>query len=327
MMSIRRSTPVDRPRETPNEALDCYIGAIRHIAQYAVDLDDGITKPHREYLNTLAANVAAGAPDKLHESRSVLRGLLRDYRDRAAEYLNRLREELASTARTLEETLSYFAQTDDDHEKRLRATIARLRDLSKSPEGAALAATLAAAADTIEQSLEEIRKQHQLTVSQFHVEIQMLHRRIDTLEAASVESVSFVLPRAEIEQQIQTLGPDSCIILIRVNGIHLAETRFHREVAVQLANHFSKRCRNSVPEESKIGRWSQEEFIVIVPMKKPEAATLAGWITEHLSGSYSCVREGATVRPSLQLNVGVVERGGEAPEVFLAKIRVLLPGK
>ena len=31
------------------------------------------------------------------------------------------------------------------------------------------------------------------------------------------------------------------------------------------------------------------------------------WITEHLSGAYACMKSGKTVRPTLQLTVGIVD--------------------
>ena len=48
---------------TPDMLLDCYVVALRNVAHYAVDLDDEITAPHRQYLTALAGEVASAQPE------------------------------------------------------------------------------------------------------------------------------------------------------------------------------------------------------------------------------------------------------------------------
>src|ERR1035438_9444975 len=93
---------LERCHRERDMVLDCYVTAIRNVAHYAIELDDDITGPHRKYLTSLAGEVTA-QPEALAESRATLRGLLRDYRDKAAQFLNTLREELTGTARALQE--------------------------------------------------------------------------------------------------------------------------------------------------------------------------------------------------------------------------------
>ena len=53
----------------------------------------------------------------------------------------------------------------------------------------------------------------------------------------------------------------------------------------------------------------------------------AKWITEHLSGVYACLQEGKTVRPALQLNIGVVDTApGETGERVLERVGTFLTG-
>src|SRR4051812_37463989 len=96
MISIRKSmSELERCQQERTLAMECYLAAIRNSAQYAVELDDSVTAPHREYLGVVAEDVSLGTKEALEESRATLRGLLRDYRDKAARYLNDLRDELA----------------------------------------------------------------------------------------------------------------------------------------------------------------------------------------------------------------------------------------
>ncbi|SPF52551.1 Diguanylate cyclase [Candidatus Sulfopaludibacter sp. SbA4] len=328
MISIRNSvSELERCHQEREAAVSCYLTAIRNIAHYTIKLDDQISEPHRAHLGALADDVAAGKPGVLEESNATLRSLLRDYRDKAAQYLNTLREELAGTARALEEILDSLSQSDGDHETRLRTSLCVLRQISASPAGGAVRAAVEAAADTIEQSVEQIRKQHQLTISQFQIEIRMLHKRIDSLEAsASLDLLTQLLNRREIEERIRSAPPDSCLLLLRVNGFRLAEVHFRADVAAELAAAFTKRLRNCVPPTAAIGRWSHEEFAVILSVPRSEANSTAKWVAEHLSGSYACLLAGKTVRPTLQINVAVVESKGNTPDRLIERVKAFLTG-
>jgi GGDEF domain-containing protein len=330
MTSIQNSlNDLERCQAARDMVLDCYLTAIKNVAHYAIDLDDEITVPHRQYLTVLAGEVASAQPEALAGSRATLRALLRDYRDKAAKYLGTLREELAGTARALQEILDSLAQTDSDHEAQLRTELDRLREISSSPEGSAVRAAILAAADSIEQSIEQIRKQHQLTVSQFLVEIRMLHKRIDLLEtAASLDDLTKLFKRDEIERQIRSASDGSlCLLLVKASGLRHAERQFNREVAAELAAAFGKRLRNSLPPGTAIGRWNEEGFIAMLSGEKPEAMASAKRVAEHLSGEYACLQRGNTVHPSLNVGVAVVDhRPGDSPERTLKRIKEFLTG-
>ncbi|MGD0776905.1 MAG: GGDEF domain-containing protein [Candidatus Solibacter sp.] len=323
-------TELERSRQLRAEVLDCYVLAIKNMAQYAVELDEEVTGTHRKYLNTLATEVATGTPEALADSRATLRGLLRDYRGKAVQYLANLRDELTGTARTLEEILDSLAQGDGDHEKNLRGALAKLRRVAATPGYAVMAEVISSAADNIESSLEQVKKQHQLTTSQFLVEIRMLHKRIDSLEAAAaLEDATRFATREQLAEQIQEVpAGEYCLLLISARGLRRAEVQFGKEVSEILFGAFAKRLSNCLPATASIGRWGPEEFAILLAGKKSEALTSAKWITEHLSGAYACVNAGKTTRPNLQLSVGVVEMDvHEKPERIIERVGAFLVDK
>ncbi len=309
-------------------ALDCYIAGIKNLAQYTIDLQKDVTEQQRKHLSTLASDVSAGTREALEESRATLRGLLRDYRDKAAQYMAGLREELGARARALEEIMSCLSQADGDHESNLRSALDTLRKISSgSAEAADVAALIRAVVDTIDQSIEQMRKQHQFTISQFQMEIRMLHKRIDVLEtAAALDSMTQLSNRQDIEQRIHNGKPPYCLLLMRVNGFRRAEAQYRPEVATELAAAFTKRLRNALPPESVIGRWSHEEFVAIVRHPKTEVISLGGRVGEQLSGPYSCLLDGKAVRATVQLSVAVVEVAGDSPERILQRVGAFFVG-
>ena len=328
MISIRHTvTELERYEQERTAAVECYHQAILNLAHYTIEISPEITGPQRQYLKTLAGTVANATADVLAESQGTLRGLLRDYRDKAAGFLGQMRQELAATTRALEELMDSLAQSDGDNEARLKTNLVRLREVAGRPEAAAVRASLLATAGKLEEGLEEVRKQHQLALAQFQVEIRMLHQRIDSLEAASaIDSLTKLCGRTEMEEHIRSTEPGYCLLLARVSGLSLAKTRFNGDVARQLVAAFVRRLRNCLPPGTMLGRWGNEEFIALVNVPKIQAIKLTQSIGEQLSGPYACVKDGKTVRPAIQLSMAAVESAGSTPKHVLEQVGMFLTG-
>jgi len=205
-----------------------------------------------------------------------------------------------------------------------------LRQVAAAPGNGALGIVISSAADSIENSLEQVRKQHQLTTSQFLVEIRMLHKRIDALEAAaSIDEITRFATRDELAERIRSSETGQyCLVLIGARGLRRAEVQFGKEVGEELSGAFAKRLRASLPLSAVIGRWGPEAFVAMLLGKKSEALASAKWITEHLSGAYACLKSGKTVRPAVQLTVGVIETSvHEQPERIIERIGLFLVGQ
>ncbi len=322
MISIRQNlTDLERCHQARDTVLGFYVEALRNAALYAVEVDGAMTAQHRKHLNDLADAVAGDDSGTLSDSRATVRGLLRDYHDRAGAFLARLRDELAGTARALEEITESLSPAEDDVDAGLRGALGRVRAIAMTLDGP-VEASLSATAAAIEQGLEQIRKRNQFTVSQFRTEIRVLHQRIDAMQAAaSVDDITKLLQRPEMENRIRSNAPGSyCLLLVKAEGIRLTGVRVSREAGAELAGAFAKRLKNSLPEESVVCRWGEEDFVALLEGDQGEAFQHGKYLTEHLGGSYACLLNGKTVRPALKVRVGVVDSSGEKPERLLARI-------
>ena len=327
MISIRNSiSALEKCEKLRLQLQDCYTYALKCMAEYAIELEEALTQPYRKYVNILADQVREATPDVLDESRATLRGLLRDYRDRASQYLNGLRDELAETAKSLQQIVESLSQSDNDHDVQLRQAVKTLRELSKSRLGEEARPQILQAAQIIGQSMDELRKQHQGTILQFQSEIRVLHKRIDALEtAAAIDNLTKLFNRDAIEERIASTDLGACVLLMKVLGLRRAEHEFGSQVSKELAAAFTRRLRNCVPLSALLGRCGEEEFLALLPPEKPEAMTAAKWITENLSGAYCCILNGKTVRPSIQVNTIVVERSpGKDAGAALTHLREFL---
>ena len=72
MISILSSvTELERAHQLRSTVLDCYLLAIKNIANYTVELDDEISSPHRQFLEQLAADVATDQTEAEERARNA----------------------------------------------------------------------------------------------------------------------------------------------------------------------------------------------------------------------------------------------------------------
>jgi len=96
----------------------------------------------------------------------------------------------------------------------------------------------------------------------------------------------------------------------------------------ELAGAFTKRLKHSLPEGAILGRWSTEEFIALVGRPRDPRAPAGQYSADQLSGAYACVHSGKTVRPSLQVTVGIVDSvSRETSERALDRVKMFLNGE
>jgi GGDEF domain-containing protein len=315
MISIQQSlTDLEKCHRLQTLAFDCYLGAINNMAEHAVDLDPVLTAPHRRNLCNLAAGLTDALPDVLAESRVTLQELLRDYHDRSAQYLADFRGQLSSTAQALCEMVNGLSRCDTDHGEKLRVALARLREAANSPEGSMLGGVVRGVADTIEQSLEQMRKQHQFTIAQLQTEMRLLHSRIDSLETkVSTDEVTRFSSRRFMAEYLGAVpAAGTGFLILKIGGLAEVRAKFGPAIADDVMATFGRRLRNTVPKDTVVGRWSEQDFLAIVPADKPADGTLVKGVVEHLSIPYACMIGGKVVRIPLAVTAECLSMAPDA---------------
>lgn len=326
MVSISQSlTELDAAYRMRMAALECYRSAVQSAGQYAVDFETSLTEAHRKDLESLAVEIAGSQnDDTLARTVAHLRASLRDYRDRASAFLANLRRELAEKATSLEQIFQSLADGDGEHELRIGRTIRALRDLASRPEAAKVRGPLGDAAAALDESLEEMKRQHQLTVAQFLVEVRILHQRIQELETSPNPDGAAAMPsRKELESRIEgAIAAREPFSLLMLRTRNLAGVlRQFPDVDGALLTAFAKRLQNCLKPDDVVARWSDDRFVVLQPGGKQDAVGAVRRIAEHVGGVYVIRLGERLVRPALQLTVGTVEgRSSESRGQLVARV-------
>jgi len=331
MISIRESiSDLEKIDELHHAALECYRAALQDLAQYAVEFDESATASHRQRVAALAGQLHGKTHvPQLFASRSALRDELRDYHHKASAFLVGLREELSEKAQALELIVDTMASAIGDDEDRFKNSLSKLRELSDSPAASPIRMALATVSEQLAQGVEQIKKQNQLVIGQFRVEIQMLHGQVEALRAVSTVSGSADLnSRPEMEtaiaRAVEARKPFS-LLLLKIRNLPQIERQYGALVRPDAIAAFTTRTRKEMPADAILGRWSEEQFIAIVEMDRAEAIALAKRLAQQFSKPYPSTDKGKPPIPALEVDASVVDSaGGNIYEGLIKKIDTYL---
>jgi diguanylate cyclase (GGDEF)-like protein len=326
MVSIGQSlSELDKAHRAQEAMVDSFRASILTLAQYVVEVDPELATAHRAHLTDLAGSIKLSAsPAEVNDHRASLRNELRDYRDRAAKHMQDLHEELSAKADSLHQLFEAMTAGDGDHEERMTRTLSRLRELADDPRSGPLRASLLTAAENLAQSLDELKRQNQLTVAQFLMEIQVLHNRIESLQTAvSVDASTQLASRQQFESHVRTafsMGTPFSLLLLRTRNLASIQRQFGDVVLENLLSAFAKRLRTCLRAEDPAGRWGEDRFAVVLEGANSTARAKAKAVAEHCSGTYVCMIDGKPMRPVLQTDVGVVDSSsGDSAERLIQR--------
>lgn len=276
-------------------------------------------------LRALAVTASTAPPARFPACTEQLRDILRECGERTSAHITRLEDERAGIEKALLEFATTLEKANANPDHPIKSTIERLRVLSQSPEGRPLRPALQAAADSVERGLEQIQRQHRLSVANFQREIRSLHQHVDpaAILPAPLQNGT-LLDRPGIEARLRETSPGRAwIALLRLRGFRMLCNQPVTDTANQVLISFVSRSQNTFPHQTSLGRWSQDEFVALFPPPDASVSPMAfcRGILDGLSDPYTCTVEGRTVRPPIEVSACVVDISArETPAQLLEKV-------
>jgi hypothetical protein len=293
---------------------EAYRAAIADNSQYAIDLDSSITPPHREALRRIAERIsleAVGSGSTLPSLRSSVRNVLRDYKEKAEEYLGDLRGKLEEHASALQTVLGAMTADSADQEKKFRAEMKRLGDLATVNSLVEMRTGVLDMKGRLEVCIDELEKRNRVTVAQLTSEIHALQRQVDQLKApASAASVTGVRERVEAET---AAGNPFLLLFARIRNLEYIRTRFGPELTTQVIRCAIKRLNNLPNKNMTVGCWQEGVLCVVISGTGSSGVALAREANNRLSGKYVFTELDRVIEIPAQIVTTSLERPGEEP--------------
>jgi GGDEF domain-containing protein len=309
----KAANDLDRLHDLQRVTLESYAQAIASAAQYVVAPDQVRAAEFRQNLQSLEKQLRdAQSTDTLQAVESALRGELRDYQEHAHQRLDQLHQEVMGAAKAMRIFAESVSSNGADHEKQLECELKNLEVLATYEDLGAIRGGLQEARASLAASFDQLRRSNQLVIAQLQDEIRLLHQNIQSeRRALFTDRSSGAWNHAKMVERMEELMRQDepfCILLVGIRNLKRLDGRYSRTVVEGALKAVLTRFQNMAGEEAMLGRWSEEEFIAILPVEPATAMTLSREVTRKLSGNYAVQENGLAQHIVLQVATGVVER-------------------
>ena len=163
--------------------------------------------------------------------------------------------------------------------------------------------------------------------------LERAYRLQESSSAALVEArqdaLTRVLGRAAIEDELDLAleraelhGSPLSLVVCDLDHFKTVNDRHGHAVGDEVLRGVAKLLRRSVGQGSSVGRWGGEEFLLVVPLSKPDALGLAEQLRRDIQAS-----QVAGLRVTVSLGVAAYRSGESATSVFARADRRLYAAK
>jgi hypothetical protein len=306
---------------------ESYRAAIEDSSQYAIDLDSSITPGHREALRRIAGKIsveAIGSGSALPSLRSSVRNVLRDYKEKAEQYLADLRGKLEEHASALQSVLSALTADSEDQEKKLRREMKRLGDITAVTSLVEMRVQVLELKKSLEACVDELERRNRLTVAELTSEIQALQRQVDQLKAPESETGGAMGVRERVEAETAA-GNSFLLLFVRIRNLEFIRSRFGPELTARVVRCAIKRLNNLPVRNMTVGCWQEGVLCAVVGEPDRPGIALARDANNRLSGNYVFTESERVIEIPAQIVTASLERPGEeTPERTAARITDVL---
>jgi GGDEF domain-containing protein len=333
VLSIAKTVhQLDKLEGMHRAAMESYGQVLRAAAEYPVEvnaMEAQMYRQHIERLREMLENVL-GVEDFqiIHAS---FRGELRDYRDKVNEWLDRTRSEFKATLEAMQTLSGRVGASGGDHETHLREDLNKLKEVAQTGDLGRIRAVIQEVAVNIAEGAEQMREANQLMIAQLRDEIQSLHREMEsTRRTLYTDRTTGAWNRAKMDSRFDELlhrGEAFVAIILWVSNLKRLEADPSQPLIEGALKAMVQRVAAMVGPPVTVGRWTREQFVVLMDVNPAAAAAISSDLAQKLSRRYAVQHDGLSHNVSLRVASAVLQHSaGGDPREFLSKLEQMMGG-
>lgn len=290
MISIRHEqAQIERQQALRQSTLECCRALVKIAGETAVEVEKGGPAGLRKHTQAVAKLLEDPEMEQLELAREQFRFHLRRYQASAETAVARLRSDLQAAVDALLAASDHVAQQSGETVDRLGSDLKALREVATRESVEGLRQGIRDSADAIADCVDEIRRKSRMEVAAMRDEIRVLQVRLDTLQREALsDAASGSASRSAIERSLLETARGATplsLALVAIRNWKRLEARYGQYRRDEQLARFVEAMRDVVGRSAALGRWTDDEFLILLPGVHPNPTALRQEICRRAESS------------------------------------------
>jgi GGDEF domain-containing protein len=236
-----------------------------------------------------------------------------------------MRKDLQNAAAAMKVFAETVTASGNDCDLQLRQEVKQLEELAATDDIERIRCGIESTTGAIIRTYGELRRSHQLVVTQLQDEIRTLHQAMDNERSRmDRDHVSGAWNRQKLNERIERLlqqNDSFCVLLVSARNLRRLERQHSSAVMTDALRTLVQQFDGILGGEAMIGRWSEDVFSAILDMDPSSAMALSTEINRKLSMSFPVWTSGVAQMLTIETSTGIVDRRRDSdPSKFYRKL-------
>ena len=324
--SSNEPRPVERHENSVCDALlRVYCNGLVHMREGGVDacpdLGPELSRGVKRIIESIGTSPTA---DSMIASEASVRELLRGWGRRVASHYGQKATDVRDLLIIMSRTAESLGNKDDRIARRLDRVTEQLTSIASLEDLSRMRASIEESARELRQSLEKISAEGKALVEHLRAEVSTYQTKLEKAErVSSCDTLTGLGSRHWVEGRIEERidsGTRFSIVLIDIDEFHSVVEAYGNLVGDLVLKEFARELRSSCRFTDIVGRWGNDEFMIILDEVGTEIRSQLERLRLSVSKRYHVPGRTGYVNIALTVALGLAEhRSGEDVQAVLER--------
>lgn len=322
------------PSDLLSAALKSYRSALLAMGKSGVRACPAVGSALQQDLTALVSRLAAGlTPQVLQDTGAQVEAHLQQWGGRTAEYFKAKANDVKELLIVLARTAESLGERDQRYASHLSQFTSRLQTIADLEDLTQVRASLVERAAELKTYVDQMEQDSHQSIAQLHAEVSNYETRLKAAEELALrDPLTGLANRRNVEERIAWRIAHQqlfCVSILDINHFKQVNDRYGHSAGDNLLQQFSQELRANFRCSDLVGRWSGDEFVVVLDCDLPSAKLQIDRMRQWVFGDYN-IRLGSsaeTVKVNVDAAIGVAQwQSGETMQEVIERADTAMYG-
>jgi diguanylate cyclase (GGDEF)-like protein len=253
----------------------------------------------------------SGTISAIASTEAGMQNLLQDWGRRTAHHYQQRAGEIKDILLVIARTAESVGHRDERCTQQIQAVTARLQKIANLDDLIQIRSTIEQSASDLRASLEKMSAEGRAVIDHLRAEVFTYQAKLEQAEyIAACDSMTGLGSRLWMEERIQhriDMCNPFCAAMIDVDEFKDVNDKHGHRVGDLLLKEFAAELRSACRSSDTLGRWSGDEFIVVLDCDLTNARAQIERVMAWICGDYAVTGKSGKLKLRLEASVGVAE--------------------